>query len=317
MPVTGYLVPSVGQGFDGMVLLAKNNGGVPGTVYAFPTSLVAPAKSNNSSYPAMTDGSANAHNKVRGKREGRLRLTCALPLDRGVAAFLADAHGPTGRSDFFADVVPFAGAGTQMYNLVYIDQTILYGRDGVRGQDAMWMLDIQASVTDPDNAINTRAGLAVPASVGSNGLGLSTFPGSTLTNSAVTPVSYDVLNAISATFLNRNARIPGTIPGTRYGPGFKRGQFIGALTVGQTYGAANPVPAGGAEYPFTLIIPTGDGSKSLTLALSASDDDAGLQIAPTSFVAGSETYTLFGSNAGNATATANGGAGWPFVATYA
>ena len=294
------------KSFDGTVLLSVDGGT---TTWAFPGASIQISDTDNIGRPDAIDASAISHIEVPGVRMGSLSFAAYLMPDRSVDTFLNAAFGQRTNQQlapFIYTLIPNNGAAPIMGTGVWFSRVTIAGSFGTSGQQAMNLVRLSAIIIDVDN-FYAAAALAPPALVGLNGLGASSFDNSSFTNG--TALAYDKIRSYSLTFDNQLSIIPGIAnTGARIAAGCQPGTLRGALTLEQLQNPANPLPGVRGQYPITLKLPTGDGSKKLVINTNVSRDGSTESLVPTDFNARGQLYSVFGTNAATG--------GWLFSASY-
>ncbi len=294
------------KAFDGTILIAQDGGSI---VWAFPGASAQVSDTDNIGRPDVIDASELSHVEVPGIRMASLSFAAYLMPDRGFDTFLAAAFGPRTNQQlapFIVMLIPSSGAAPQMMTGVWFSRVTIAGSFGTAGQQAVNLVRLSAMVMDPDNVYAATA-LASPAGIGLNGLGVSSFDNSSFGNGSV---SYDKIRSYSYTLDNQLSVIPGVVnPAFRLAAGCQPGTLRGALTLEQLANPAVPLPGIRGQYPLVLKLPTGDGSKKLTINTNVSRDGSTENLVPTDFIARGQLYSVFGTN------TLTGG--WLFSTSYA
>ncbi len=305
--MAGSIFPysSAAKAFDGTVLLAQEGNPL---VWAFPGASIQISDTDNISRPDVIDASEISHIEVPGIRMGSLSFAAFLMPDRGVDTFLTAAFGIRTNQQlapFTLTIIPNSGAPAQSYSGVWFSRVTVAGSFGTSGQQAMNMIRLSAMIIDPDNVYGAPA-LAAPATAGLNGLGASSFASSSFGSGTV---AYDKLRSYSLTLDNQLSVIPGIVnPVARLTAGCQPGTLRGALTLEQIANPVTPLPGSRGLYPFSMKLPTGDGSKKLGINLSISRDGSSENLVPNDFISRGQLYSVFGTNANTG--------GWLFSASY-
>ncbi len=299
------------KGHTGIIRLAQD-AAATGPTIAFPNFSYALDVDEGNDYPLEIDSSSQYHDRVLGFVLGRLGLRGPVKLDRGFDVFLNNAFGPHVANGKLYPFIMTAIRASQNaplnYNGVWMDSLTLEGRFGTGGNVLMLGSSANGMVADPKNAFASSA-LPPATAEGTPGVGLSSFAQASVTNgAATTPVVYDGVRAFQVVFRNNLSPDPAahaSAPaGSRIIAGCTPSPFTGNVTLTQLLTPSNPLPMGGASLPLTLKIPSGDGSKTLTLDLSCSYDGEAESLVPNDYNSRSYRYTLLGT-AANGTQTAN------------
>lgn len=307
------------KGYTGIIRLALD-AAATGPTIAFPNFSYALDVDEGNDYPLEIDSSSQYHDRVLGFVLGRLGLRGPVKLDRGFDVFLNNGFGPRVANGklypFIMTAIRASGNAPLNYNGVWLDSLTLEGRFGTGGNVLMLGYSANGMVTDPKNALASSA-LAAATAEGTPGVGLSSFAQASVTNgAATTPTIYDGIRAFQAQFSNGLTPDPAALTtapaGSRIIAGCTPSPFAGMLTLTQLLTPANPLPQAIGTYPITLKIPSGDGSKMLTLDLSCSYDGEAESLLPGDYNSRSLRFRLFGT-AANGTQTAN----YPFAAAVA
>lgn len=308
------------KSYDGALRLALDGSG---TVWAFPNSRVVVDVDLGYDYPLVMDSQQVIANRVAGLVTGQISARGILHLGRGFEAYLNGSFGPRTAGKLtpqIATIIPYAGAPAVVLTGIWWDMLTLTGEFNARGQVMMLAYEAVGRIMDPQNVLGASA-LSAGTNEGVPGIGLSTFAGVKVTNGAASsPTTYDGVRRFTQVFMNNLAMDPSSYPGheaDRICAGYTPGPFMGKLALTQLKGAQQALPAAGAPLPLTLKIPSGDGSKMLTLDTSVSADGRQESLSPEDFDALAYRYSLFSSSSVNGTGAANGGAGYSFAAAVA
>ena len=290
-----YSLPTAKFGFDGSISLAQWSGAALSQVFQFATATIAFNKSSNIYRPPTSDANGNMHLENAGLRIGTLEIAAPLLVDRGAVPFILLATQQATRGlPFQMSLLPFGSGVVQNAGNIFIRQIRLNGQTAVDGRTSMVMLQITAWVLDPDNAQGLTA-LALPASAGTSGAGITSFMRSSLTDQASTPNDYRMTEF---SWMHDNAMTvsPTRVPGTIYSEGGIPGQRSGSLSVSQDKNAVNVLQASTGHYDFTLNMPSGDLPHSATGTVHTSYDDENLNVSPDALVRGGRNFALFQPN---------------------
>ncbi len=282
------------KAFDGLVLLSLDGGS---TVWAFPGLSVQVSDSDNISRPDVIDASEISHVEIPGVRLGSLSFSFPLMPDRNVNSFLLAAFGQRlnqSVTPFIINIIPSGGDAVLAATGLWFSRITFSGAFGTSGQQAVNLVRVSAVVIDPDNLYGGGA-LAAPAGVGANGLGASSFVQSSFGNGGGT--TYDKIRSYSLTFDNQLSIVPGmSNAAARLAAGCQVGTLRGALTLEQLAHPASPLPGVKGLYPFALRLPTGDGTKALTINANTSRDGSSLSLVPTDFIGRGQLYSVYGTS---------------------
>jgi hypothetical protein len=288
-----------------------------GTPFAFADERIVIGKTSNVAIPALINGAGYAVSKSPGVRLARLQISGVVQVDRGLHTVINQAFGPRTAGQvlpYVMNVVPYSGGAVIGYTGVYLTRLRLYSAFSVGGGQQMVRFQLSGVILDPDN-FYTAPTLTVPAYVGVAGLGISPFARCSFNNDAGTPTVYDLVRSFDFAISNgddiQNIQPAMKNVANRIAAGWTPSQIAGALNLGQLRGATNSVPLTDGVYPVDILIPSGDGSKTLTVAGSYSYSSENQSYAPTDFNTVGASYDLFGTS-GTSTVTAV----WPIVASY-
>ena len=308
------------KSYDGALRLAVDG---TGTIWTFPNSRVVYDVDLGYDYPLVMDSQQVIDNRVAGLVTGQISARGILHLGRGFEGFLNAGFGPRTAGKLIAmigTIIPYGGAAAEVLTGIWWDTLTITGEFNARGQVMMLAYEASGRIMDPLNVLGATA-LAAGTNEGVPGIGLSTLASSKVTNGAATsPTTYDGVRRFTLVFMNSLTMDPSNYPGheaDRICAGYTPGPFMGKLGLTQLKGALQALPAAGAPLPLTLKIPSGDGSKMLTLDTSNSADGRQESLSPEDYDANAYRYTLFSSNGTNGTGAANGGAGYSFAAAVA
>jgi hypothetical protein len=301
------------KAYDGVLRLCVDGAG---TVWSFPNTRVGLDVDNGVDYPATMDSTAFYENRVLGLVTGRLTKRGKLKIDRGFDLYLTAAFGArtAGKlADMIATIIPYSGGSAETFAGVYWDTLTLTFEFSASGSVTAVNYEASGMVVDPNNVL-AASNLGAGTAEGTVGVGLSTFTQSSVTNGAGTPTVYDGVRRVTIVFANGMTMDPASYPGhaaDRICAGYTPGPFIGKVAITQMKGATNVLPASGVAIPITLKVPSGDGTRTMTLDLSCAADGVGQSFSPTDYNSLLTRYTLFGTN------TVNGASAYPFACAVA
>ncbi|BDI29400.1 hypothetical protein CCAX7_14510 [Capsulimonas corticalis] len=306
-----FVAPLGHEGYDG-VLLFQQVGDT--TVYAFEGTNIRENISENAGYVKTIDGASRLHNRVLGIVLGSLTFDFVLGVDRRLDQFLNKAFGPrsTAKNAWAINIIKYGGATPIKAGGVWFQDYTEGASFGVRGEDQLIGCNLRAVICDPHDTIGAPT-LAAPATVGTNGVGLSTFGNMSFTDGQVSPTIYDYIESYNYSLHNNLAQVKAMKdPVNRIGAGFLLGMLDGNIALTQTDGApTNPLPAAVGTYPLQIISPSGDGTHSMVRDFAASYDALGLTLRPDQVNNGGRSYTIFDKAAGATNTPA-----YPFIASY-
>jgi hypothetical protein len=295
--------------FSGTAVFATD-GTTLGTPVAFADQRIVFNKNENNSLPDLIDGQSYAVNRVVGLKVGQIQVSGVVQMDRAFDTFLTSAFGPrTGGqlTPWVMSLVPYSGAAAVNAAGIWWNSIRIFSAFSVGGGAQMVAFQLNGMCLDPDNSLGSTA-LAVPGYVGTSGTGIAPFARAAFNNDGAT--SYDLVRAFDFALSNRLQIQPAVKSVTnRIAAGCTPSMITGALSLTQLTGATNPLPRTFGTYPIDLVLKSGDGTKTLTLATSMSYDGVSQSYSPTDFAAAAVNYSLYSTSTG-ATATA----GYPFTA---
>ena len=297
--------------YDGVALFAQDAVTL-GTVFAPADTRIEFMQTTNNGYPDLVDGVGILVNKVPGVNIGQLRVSGVVHPDRGFHTFVNQRFGPRTGGLLLPDMmnlVPYSGGTAIGATGVYWESIRLSSSFSVQGGQQVVSFVATALVLDPKN-FYAAATLTTPTYVGTAGAGIAPFVRASFNNDGAT--TYDLIRSVDFAMSN-GMQIQPAIKSTsqRIAAGCTPGVIKGALTLTQLGGAANPVPQTDGTYPIDMVLPTGDGTHTLTVATSMSYDSGSTVASPTDFLGKGVNYSLFGLSAGSTTTAA-----FPIVASY-
>lgn len=311
MPASVFGNSPFNKGFSGYIAYTLDDG-VGATTYELPADDFTFNPSENSSRPLPVDGSSLVVNKVLGLKTGPIRQAGPVRADRGMAAMLTSAFGarvganglpPGGKLlPWFVSVSEFSGAPAYVAAGLWFRSFVLSGAFGIRGQDAQMRYQLDGMVLDPDN-VSALAAAALPVGGGTSGAGISTFGNMSVDNNAAT--AYDGLRAFQLEG-NNGMDVDPSVKDilNRLAAGMTPMPLTGQLLLTQLKGAANPLPQANGEYPMRIKIPTGDGTHTMTVLVTASYDSRNQTVRPNDYNQRACVYQLMGAAPGSTTTTA-------------
>ena len=297
--------------YDGVALFAQDATTL-GTVFAPADTRIEFMQTANNGYPDLVDGVEFPVNKVPGVNLGQLRVSGVIHPDRGFHTFVNQRFGPRTNGLLLPDMmnlIPYAGGTAIGATGVYWQSIRVSSSFSVQGGQQVVAFIATAIVLDPKNFYAATT-LTAPSYVGTAGAGIAPFARASFTNDSAT--TYDGIRSVDFALSNGMQVQPAIKNAAQLiAAGCTPGTIKGALTLTQLGGAINPLPQTSGTFPLDLVLPTGDGTHTLTVATSMSYDSGNTTESPTDFYGKGINYSLFATSTG-ATATAL----FPFVASY-
>lgn len=292
------------KGFSGYIAYTLDDG-VGASTYELPADDFAFNPSENTSRPLPIDGSSLVVNKVLGLKTGPIRQSGPVRADRGMAAMFSSAFGQRigGKLlPWFVSVSEFSGATPYVAAGLWFRSFMLSGAVAVRGQDAQMRYQLDGMVLDPDN-VSALTAAALPVGGGTNGAGISSFDNVSVDNNGT--AVYDGLRAIQLEG-NNGMDVDPSVKDivNRLAAGMTPMPLTGQFLLRQMKGAANPLPQANGEYPMRIKIPTGDGTHTMTVLVTASYDSRSQNVRPNDYTERACVYQLTGAAPGSTTTTA-------------
>ncbi len=301
MPASAFANTNFRKAFAGSILHTLDDG-TNGLVYEFPVDAFEFNSDDGNSYPGLIDGSVLIANKIRGIKSGPIRQSGPLRVDRGVAAHFGSSFGPrtNGKlTPWYATISEYEGAAAYAAAGLWFQRFQITGQFGMRGQDSAIRYMLDAMLLDPDNTKGLPASLASAAvgGTGTAGAGISTFGSVVFDNNNATV--YDGIRSFGLSYDNQMTVDPSVGDNVNLlAAGMTPGQPAGSLTLTQLKGAVNPLPQINGEYPIRVRIPTGDGTHTMTVVLTASYTSKNQRMSPTDYTTRSVVYRTLGAAPG-------------------
>jgi hypothetical protein len=255
---------------------------------------------DNPDFPALADAAMYPQNVTLGARVGNITQGGPVAVDRRIDTMLNTAFNiATYAQPWLATLKQSASADAVPMGKIWIGRMNLMGQYAVSGQATAVGYSLSAMVLDPDNR-KTLSALAAPEGQGTTGLGFSSNTQTTLTDGQESPTDYTLGLRSWAVMLNNNLILQPT-PDDTYGqyrmpagctPGPRTGL---AFQVVELAGAPNPVPMTAGFYTFNVIIPSPDGTHSITIKINCYHEANTQTVTPDNLLAYAVSYRIVGS----------------------